>query len=138
MPKGVKGFQKGRRKTGGRKRGTPNQFTTLKDAFVEAFKDLGAAQGLIKWIRKSNENQRVFYSLIARMLPAEMRVEGPAPFIQVMSAVPRPGPAGDRKRPEEMTDEELEAEIRKLQGDAEEAPGRKTGAPAARGKGRKG
>jgi len=141
MPKGIQGFQKGRRKTGGRKRGTPNQFTTLKDAFIEAFQDLGAAQGLIKWVRKNNENQRVFYSLLARMLPAEMKgnfsVDAPAPIIQVLTAVPRPGSAGDHKSAEEMTDEELGAEIRKLQDGPGKATGRKTAAPAAAGKGRK-
>jgi hypothetical protein len=138
MPKGVKGFQKGHKKTGGRKKGTPNKFTTLKDAFVEAFRDLGAARGLIKWVRKSNENQKVFYSLVARMLPTEMRIDAPAPIIHVLSGVPRPGPddlAGDRKSPEEMTDEELNAEIKKLE--ARRAPARKKSTAAAARKGKK-
>ena len=134
MPRGVKGFIKGRKKTGGRKIGTPNKFTTLRDAFIDAFKELGAAQGLIKWVEADVDNQRAFYSLIARMLPAEMRVRETTPpglklsmsalrasTIIVETAVPRPGAAraedlrarpGPSKDPEQMSDEELEAAIR--------------------------
>ena len=143
MPRGVKGFQRGRKKTGGRKKGTPNQFTSLKDAFIDAFKDLGAAQGLIRWVRKDNENQKVFYTLVARMLPAEMKgslsVDGPAPVIQVVSAVPRASTC-PHKEPEEMTDEELDAEIKKLkeavrfEGFADGAP---ENAPASARRGQK-
>lgn len=122
MPK----FEKGHKKKGGRKKGTPNKFTGLKDAFVEAFRNIGAARGLIKWIRKSNENQKVFYMLIARMLPAEMKaqVEGKEILtLNVISAVPRSDAkekAGDLssaeevRDPAELTDDELAAEIRKL------------------------
>jgi len=113
-------FQKGHKKKGGRKKGSGNKFTGLKDAFIEAFREIGAARGLIKWIRKSGENQKVFYMLIARMLPAEMKahVEGKeAVTISVVSAVPRPDrkeKAGEVRDPAELTDAELEAEIRRL------------------------
>lgn len=129
MPRGVKGFIKGRKKTGGRKAGTPNKFTTLRDAFIDAFKELGAARGLIKWVKADVDNQRAFYSLIARMLPAEMRVRETAPpgiklsmsalrastialrfnFGDPIAETAGPGPSKD---PEQMSDEELEAAIR--------------------------
>ena len=39
----TKRFEKGRKKTGGRKKGIQNKFTTLKDAFINAFnsKEMG-------------------------------------------------------------------------------------------------
>ena len=62
MAKGVK--------TGGRTKGTPNRFTALKDAFLDAFEseELGGTQGLIDWA-KETENRKDFYALVARMLP---------------------------------------------------------------------
>ena len=62
MAKGVK--------TGGRQKGTPNRFTALKDAFLDAFEseELGGTQGLIDWA-KEKENRKDFYALVARMLP---------------------------------------------------------------------
>jgi hypothetical protein len=123
-------FQFGHRKVGGRKKGSVNKFTGLKDAFIEAFKEVGAARGLIEWIRKSNANQKVFYMLVARMLPADMRTitkfdsipikfvfdevtgqEEPVREMPIRSAVPRSGAGPIGPESNKMTDEELEAAI---------------------------
>lgn len=58
------------RKTGGRQKGTPNRTTTaIKDAFKEAFDDMGGVQALVKW-GKANPGQ--FYPLAARLIPTEV------------------------------------------------------------------
>ena len=71
MPKAQKG-----ERFGGRQKGTPNRFTVLKDAFLDAFesKELGGTDGLIKWA-KAPENRKDFYSLVARMLPKNVSVD---------------------------------------------------------------
>ena len=151
MTKGVKGFQKGHPKIGGRKVGARNKFTCLKAAFVEAFKEIGAAQGLIDWIQRSNENQKVFYTLIGRMLPAEMRTKSDdrtdlrfsfAGFKdsmekyneesgakEVLMKMPRPA--------ERMSDRELDAEIarlKKAKGETHERAQRAVGRKKAKAK----
>lgn len=147
-------FKKGRKKTGGRKKGSGNKFTGLKDAFIEAFQEIGAARGLIKWIRKSGENQKVFYTLIARMLPAEMKrdidfgLSGRAEIVVrkiiVDSVTPRPNddyaiqPAKETDQgqaPAELTDAELEAEIRRLRKEERREHDKARG--AAKGKAKK-
>ena len=71
------GFEKGREKTGGRKRGTQNRFTRFKDALLEAFnsEEVGGADGLIEWAKKP-ENRGEFYRLMAKLLPREIEVKG--------------------------------------------------------------
>jgi hypothetical protein len=66
-------FEKGKSgNPNGRPKGSVSKFTTLKDSFVEAFKDTGSAQGLIAWINSDPENQKIFYQLISKMLPREV------------------------------------------------------------------
>ena len=65
-------FKPGHKKVGGRKPGSPNKFTTLKQAFVEAFQELGGVVGLVEWVQKNSDNRAHFYSMIAKMLPKEM------------------------------------------------------------------
>ena len=68
MPKGVK--------YGGREKGTPNRFTALKDAFLDAFEsnELKGTEGLIAWAKKE-ENRKDFYMLVAKMLPKNVTVD---------------------------------------------------------------
>ncbi len=68
MPKGAK--------YGGRQKGTPNRFTALKDAFLDAFesKEIGGIKGLIAWGKKE-ENRKDFYKMIATMLPKNVSVD---------------------------------------------------------------
>lgn len=79
----------------GRPKGCKNKFTTLKEAFVEAFVALGGAQGLLEWIEQretlirsngkkkfkvvldhSGERKKDFYKMVASMLPKDVQVSG--------------------------------------------------------------
>jgi hypothetical protein len=70
-------FEKGKKKSGGRKKGTPNRFTRFKDALLEAFnsEEINGVDGLIKWA-KLPKNRGTFYQLMAKMLPREIEVKG--------------------------------------------------------------
>jgi len=73
-----KDFKKGRIKTGGRKKGTPNKFTTLMQSFLDAFnsKEMGSTQGLIDAFKVTPFTKREFYKLISKMLPSNVGIEG--------------------------------------------------------------
>ncbi len=60
----------------GRIKGTKNKFTTLKKAFLETFENMGGAEGLLQWAMDENKpgNRKVFYYMIARMLPREVQI----------------------------------------------------------------
>lgn len=59
----------GRKKTGGRKKGTPNKATTeVKKALSEAFDQMGGVQHLVTW---GKENPTEFYKLWVKILPAQ-------------------------------------------------------------------
>lgn len=70
-------FKKGHLKKGGKKKGTPNKFTTLKQAYIDAFnsEELGGTQGLIDAFKPSNMTKRDFYKLISKMLPTNIDTE---------------------------------------------------------------
>ena len=64
------------KKFGGRKKGTPNKVTaSIKEAFKEAFDELGGAQALVTW---GQANQTEFYKLASKLIPTEIagKVEG--------------------------------------------------------------
>lgn len=66
-------FRKGKRKTGGRKKGVPNKSTlAVKDALSEAFDGTGGIKGLIAWAKR---NRGEFYRLWVRMLPTEIKAD---------------------------------------------------------------
>ena len=58
----------------GRPKGTPNKFTTLKQAFIEAFLDerVGGTEGLVAWILSSNRNREKFYQMVTKLFPQEV------------------------------------------------------------------
>ena len=64
-------FKRGHPKKGGKKRGTPNKFTNIKQSFVDAFKDkrVGGTEGLVKWVNESKRNRAMFYQLITKLFP---------------------------------------------------------------------
>lgn len=68
-------FAEGNKFSKGRPRGSINKFTSLKEAFLEAFEELGGAQGLLEWAKKNLRTQGQFYQMIARMLPSKTDVE---------------------------------------------------------------
>jgi hypothetical protein len=55
----------------------PGKFTSLKNSFLEAFKskELGGTEGLIKWASLNTRNRTTFYTLIAKMLPTNVRAD---------------------------------------------------------------
>ena len=73
----------------GRPKGSHNKFTTLKDAFVEAFKEIGGQKALVDWVSKDGkilirnkagkvlkeifigDRKKEFFKMIAQMLPRE-------------------------------------------------------------------
>jgi hypothetical protein len=77
----------------GRKKGSKNKFTTLKDAFINAFSRIGGEDALVKYctpkpitvvskkgkvriIDFTPERQREFFKMIVPMLPKEVAVTG--------------------------------------------------------------
>ena len=54
------------------RRGAKNKFTTLKDSFVDAFKDIeDSKEDLFQWASQST-NRKFFYLMISKMLPTKM------------------------------------------------------------------
>lgn len=72
-------FEKGkpRPKNAGRKKGTPNKFTTLKQAFINAFnsKAMGGEKGMTEVFSANSFTKREFYKLISKMLPSNVAME---------------------------------------------------------------
>lgn len=59
------------KKTGGRKKGTPNKLTrSVKLALDDAFTKIGGVSALVMW---GKENPTEFYKLWAKILPVEAR-----------------------------------------------------------------
>lgn len=76
----TKKFVKGepRPKNAGRKKGTPNKFTTLKQAFLDAFQDkkIGGKKGMVEVFSKNDMRKIEFFKLISKMLPSNVTVDG--------------------------------------------------------------
>lgn len=75
----TKKFVKGepRPKNAGRKKGTPNKFTTLKQAFLDAYnsKKMGGKEGMTDVFAKNDFTKREFYKLISKMLPSNVSMD---------------------------------------------------------------
>jgi len=73
-------FKKGHKKLpkAGRKKGTQNKFTTLKDAFLNSFnsKKMGGEEGMTDVFSRNDFTKREFYKLISKMLPSNVTVDG--------------------------------------------------------------
>jgi len=76
----TKKFVKGepRPKNAGRKKGTPNKFTSLKQAFINAFNSekMGGEKGMTEVFAANSFTKREFYKLISKMLPSNVTVDG--------------------------------------------------------------
>lgn len=77
-------FKRGevRHPNAGRKKGTPNKFTDLKQAFLDVFEKIEEQSAkdekissLYKWAIKNPRNQAIFYQLISRMLPSNVSAD---------------------------------------------------------------
>lgn len=75
----TKKFQKGDKKppNSGRKKGTPNKFTTLKKAFLDAFEDerIDGKEGLVEVYSKNDQRKMEFFKLLSKMLPSNVDVD---------------------------------------------------------------
>lgn len=62
------------RKTGGRKKGTPNKMTMLaKEAVAHAAEGLGGVTRLTEWAKESPENEKAFWvQIYPKLLPLTM------------------------------------------------------------------
>ena len=56
----------------GRPVGSKNKFTTLKNAFIETFEELGGVDNLVEWAKA---NQTEFYRMLARLMPREIHAD---------------------------------------------------------------
>ena len=56
----------------GRPVGSKNKFTTLKNAFIETFEELGGVNNLVEWAKA---NQTEFYRMVARLMPREVEAK---------------------------------------------------------------
>ena len=68
-------FEKGREKTGGRKKGVKNKLTTnIKDMLFNALNDerVGGEEEFIKWIINTKRNKELFYTWLMKMLPTSL------------------------------------------------------------------
>jgi len=70
-------FKRGHPKKGGKKKGTPNKFTNLKQAYLDVFVKIEKeskrypekVDSLFMWATKNQRNQGMFYQMISKMLP---------------------------------------------------------------------
>ncbi len=71
-------FEKGKEKTGGREKGVQNKFTTLKQAYLDAFnsKEIGGSNGIVDAFKPTAFTKRDFFKLMSKMLPTNVNVEG--------------------------------------------------------------
>lgn len=58
-------------KSKGRKKGAKGKFTTLKQAFLNSFEELGGEKALTKWA-KGPLNRKDFYQMVTKLLPKEI------------------------------------------------------------------
>jgi len=59
----------------GRPKGSRNRFTEAKEAFLQAFEELGGAQGLLEWISEDDKRQGQFYQMVVSLLPRDLTIE---------------------------------------------------------------
>ena len=59
----------------GRPKGCPNKFTTLKQAFLDVFIEMGGSDEMKKVFSKNDFKKADFYKLISKMLPSNVDVD---------------------------------------------------------------
>jgi hypothetical protein len=71
-------LETGRKKTGGRKKGTPNKTTALlKDAILQAATEAGGDDGLVGYLTKqARENPVSFNALLGKVVPMQVTGDG--------------------------------------------------------------
>ena len=93
MPKGEHLKGKPRTPGAGRAKGTHNKFTTLKDAFINAFIRIGGEDAIYQWLNPeqlqvtdgngkvriidlSGDRKKEFFKIMSQMLPRDVNVSG--------------------------------------------------------------
>lgn len=67
---------KGHPQWGGRKKGTPNKTTAnIREAFVQAFDQLGGVPALVDWAKL---NKSEYYKLVSKVIPIDVTSAGQA------------------------------------------------------------
>ena len=70
-------LEAGRKKTGGRKKGTPNKTTiAAKTAIQMAAEGIGGTDRLIAWVKEDPDHEKVFWSqMYTKLLPLDVKGE---------------------------------------------------------------
>ncbi len=72
-------FEKGKEKTGGREKGTPNKLTTdIKQFYLDILNHakMNGLEGAATVFSKNDRNKIIFYQIMSKMLPSNMTVDG--------------------------------------------------------------
>lgn len=66
------------KKTGGRRKGTPNKVTAdVREVITAVASRLGGTERLLDWVKEDPLNERLFWSSIwVKVLPKEVHVDG--------------------------------------------------------------
>ena len=77
----------------GRPKGGPNKTTlAAKEAFAQAFDNLGGTKALVEWVGKNDDNRRVFYSIIwPKIVPLTVGGDQDSPLLhEIRQTIVRP------------------------------------------------
>lgn len=89
LEKGRASYRKGRAKTGGRQKGTPNKTTALlKDAILQAATAAGGKEGLVGYLQtQAVLNPSAFIPLLGKVLPLQISGEEGKPLAVTFTTV---------------------------------------------------
>jgi hypothetical protein len=66
-------FRKGRKKSGGRKKGTPNIISrNAKEVFIQVFNEIGGVEKFKQWVLTDINTMTEFYRLYSKLLPLDI------------------------------------------------------------------
>ena len=82
-----------KRKNVGRRKGAKGKFTTLKQAFLDAFEATGGTEALTKW-GEEEDNREDFYAMITKLLPREIQAEVKHSIMLAPEKITKPEDAG--------------------------------------------
>ena len=70
----------------GREKGSKNKFTNLKNAFLEVYKNLGGAKGMLDWVQadRTGKRQGFFYQWMTKMLPTKISADIEETYRQII------------------------------------------------------